>query len=127
MGQKLIGFAVVFVGKMCAHVLCHTLDKVRYFRNLLVTEDTRPRILIGTDRLLHTLDMAVKDMKGVPVNGLAIVTEWLQIRYVESDTMTDRETILIYVRRVHDTFANAIMEEHGDCEVVVFEGDPTLD
>ena len=123
----MIGFAVVFVGKMCAHVLCHTLDKVRYFRNLLVTEDTRPRILIGTDRLLHTLDMAVKDMKGVPVNGLAIVTEWLQIRYVESDTMTDRETILIYVRRVHDTFANAIMEEHGDCEVVVFEGDPTLD
>jgi len=112
---------------MCAHVLSHTLDKVRYFRNLLISEDTRVRILIGTDSLLRTLDMAVKDMKGVPVNGLAIITEWLQIRYVESDTMTDRETILIYVRRAHDTFANAIMEEHGDCEVVVFERDPTLD
>jgi hypothetical protein len=117
----------VFIGKMCAYVLCHTLDKVRYFRNLLISEDTRVRILIGTDRLLQTLDMAIKDMKGVPVNGLAIITEHLQIRYVESDTMTDRETILIYVRRFHDSFTNTIMEEHGDCEVIVFEKDPTLD
>jgi hypothetical protein len=116
----------VFIGKMCAYVLCHTLDKVRYFRNLLVTEDTRVRILIGTDRLLQTLDMAIKDMKGVPVNGLAIITERLQVRYVESDTMTDRESILIFVRQIHDKHADTIMEEYGDCEVVVFEGDPTL-
>ena len=127
MGQKLIGFAVVFVGKMCAHVLCHTLDKVRYFRNLLITEDTRVRILIGTDRLLQTLDMAIKDMKGVPVNGLAIITERLQVRYVESDTMIDGESILIFVRQRHDKNADAIMEEYGDCEVVVFERDPTLE
>jgi hypothetical protein len=112
---------------MCAHVLSHTLDKVRYFRNLLVSEDTRVRILIGTDSLLRTLDMAVKDMKGVPVNGLAIITERLQIRWVESDTMTDRESILIFVRQRHDKYADAIMEEYGDCEVVVFERDPTLD
>ena len=123
----MIGFAVVFVGKMCAHVLCHTLDKVRYFRNLLVTEDTRVRLLIGTDRLLQTLDMAIKDMKGVPVNGLAIITERLQVRYVESDTMIDGESILIFVRQIHDKYADTIMEEYGDCEVVVFERDPTLE
>ena len=112
---------------MCAHVLRHTLDKVRYFRNLLVSEDTRVRILIGTDSLLHTLDLAIKDMKGVPVNGLAIITERLQVRYVESDTMTDRESILVFVREVHDKNADAIMEKYGDCEVVVFERDPTLE
>ena len=117
----------MFISKMCAHVLCHTLDKVRYFRNLLITEDSRVRILIGTDRLLHTLDLAVKDMKGVPVNSIALITERLQIRWIESDTMTDRESILVFVRQVHDTYADKIMEEYGDCEVVVFEGDPTLD
>jgi hypothetical protein len=71
--------------------------------------------------------MAVKDMKGVPVNGLAIITERLQIRWIESDTMIDRESILIFVRQVHDKHADTIMEEYGDCEVVVFEGDPTLE
>ena len=112
---------------MCAHVLYHTLDKVRYFRNLLVTEDNRVRILIGTESLLHTLKLAISDMKDVPVNQLAIIREGLPPKWVATEKVLYGEPILIYVRRFHDAFANALMEEYGDCEVVVFERDPTLD
>ena len=112
---------------MCAHVLSHTLDKVRYFRNLLITEDSRVRILIGTDSLIHTLNLAVSDMKGIPVNQLAIIREYLPPKWVETDKVLYGEPILVYIRRTHDAFANALMEEYGDCEVVVFEKDPTLE
>lgn len=111
---------------MCAHILCHTLDKVRYFRNLLITEDTRVRILIGTDSLLHTLDLAVKDMKDVPVNQLAIIREYLPPKLMDTGKVIYGDPILVYIRRTHDAFANALMEEYGDCEVVVFEKDPTF-
>ena len=117
----------IFVGKMCAHVLRHTLDKVRYFRNLLVTEDMRPRILIGTDSLIHTLNLAVSDMKGVPVNQLILLREYVSPKLVETDKVLYGEPIMVYVRRTHDAFANALMEEYGDCEVIVFERDPTLE
>lgn len=117
----------VFMGKMCAHVLSHTLDKVRYFRNLLVTEDMRPRILIGSDSLLHTLNLALSDMKGIPVNQLVLLRQYVPPKLVETDKVLYGEPIMVYVRRTHDGFANAIMEEYGDCEVIVFEKDPTLD
>jgi len=112
---------------MCAHVLSHTLDKVRYFRNLLVSEDTRVRILIGTDSLFHTLDMAIKDMMGVPINRLAILREGLPSKWIETGTVLNLPPILVHIRRFHDAFANALMDEYGDCEVVVFEQDPTLE
>lgn len=123
----MIGPYPFLAGKMCAHVLYHTLDKVRYFRNLLVTEDNRVRILIGTESLLHTLNLAISDMKDVPVNQLAIIREGLPPKWVATEKVLYGEPILIYVRRFHDAFANALMEEYGDCEVVVFERDPTLD
>jgi len=125
--QKLIGKLPFFVGKMCAHVLSHTLDKVRYFRSLLITEDMRPRILIGSDSLLHTLNLAVDDMKGIPVNQLVLLRQYVPPKLVETDTVLYGEPILVYVRKTHDAFANAIMEEYGDCEVIVFERDPMLD
>ena len=107
-------------------VLSHTLDKVRYFRNLLVTEDvTRVRILIG--HISHALNLAIRDMKGVPVNQLVILREHTSAKLIESEQVTNRDPILIYARRAHDAFANAIMEEYGDCEVIVFEMDPSLD
>ena len=107
-------------------VLSHTLDKVRYFRNLLVTEDvTRVRILIG--HISHSMNLAIRDMKGVPVNQLVILREHTSAKLIESEQVTNRDPILIYARRTHDAFVNAIMEEYGDCEVIVFEMDPTLD
>ena len=108
------------------NILCHTLDKVRYFRNLLITEDMRIRILIGHDRVIHTLNLALEDMKGVHVNQLAIIREYLPPKLVDTGKVLTGDPILVYVRRVHDTFANALMEEYGDCEVIVFEKDPTL-
>ena len=110
---------------MCANVLRHTLDKVRYFRHLLVSEDTRIRILIGTDNLFHALDLALKDMKGVPVNQLAILGTHMNLTMPE--TATAKEPILIHVRRTYDTFVETLLEEYGDCEVIMFERDPTLD
>ena len=114
---------------MSLPVLRHTLDKVRYFRNLLVTEDIKVRILITgpTVDLFHTLDLAIRDMKDVPVNQLAILREGRNPRLTEAETATNRDLILVYVRRFHDSFANALMEEYGDCEVIVFERDPTLE
>ena len=109
-----------------ANILRHTLDKVRYFRNLLITEDTRVRILIGTDSLLHTLNLALADMKGVPVNQLAIIREYLPPKLVDTGNVLTCDPILVYVRRVHDKFADSLMEEYGDCEVIIFEKDPTL-
>jgi hypothetical protein len=109
-----------------AHILCHTLDKVRYFRNLLITEDTRIRILIGNDRVIHTLQLALEDMKGVPVNQLAIIQEYVPPKLVDSGKVIKGDPILVYIRRLHDKFADSLMEEYGDCEVIVFEKDPLL-
>jgi hypothetical protein len=110
-------------------MLSHTLDKVRYFRNLLVSEDRRVRILITgpTTDLIHTLDLAIRDMKDVPINQLAILREYVAPRLTEAKKMANRDPILVYVRRFHDNFVNALMEEYGDCEVIVFERDPMLD
>jgi len=108
------------------HILCHTLDKLRYFRNLLITEDTRVRILIGNDSLLHTLNLALEDMKDVPVNQLAIIREYVPPKLIDTGKVLMGDPILVYVRRRHDTFANSLMEEYGDCEVIVFEKDPIL-
>ena len=121
--------STLFLLIMSLHVLSHTLDKVRYFRNLLVTEDIKVRILITgpTIDLFHTLDMAIRDMKDVPVNQLAILREGRNSRLTEAKIVTNRDLILVYVRRFHDSFANALMEEYGDCEVIVFERDPTLE
>ena len=106
-------------------VLSHTLDKVRYFRNLLVTEDvTRVRILIG--HISHPLNLAIRDMKGVPVNQLVILREHTSAKLIESEQVTNRDPILVYARLTHDAFANRLMAEYGDCEVIVFEMDPTL-
>jgi len=109
-----------------ANILCHTLDKLRYFRNLLITEDTRVRILIGNDSLLHTLNLALVDMKDVPVNQLAIIREYIPPKLVDTGKVLMGDPILVYIRQRHDTFANSLMEEYGDCEVIVFEKDPTL-
>jgi hypothetical protein len=109
-----------------ANILRHTLDKVRYFRNLLITEDTRIRILIGNDRVIHTLNLALEDMKGVSVNQLAIIQEYLPPTLVDTGKVIKGDPILVYVRRVHDKFADALMEEYGDCEIIVFEKDPLL-
>ena len=122
----MIGPYPFLAGKMCAHVLYHTLDKVRYFRNLLVTEDSRVRILIGHDSLIHTLNLAISDMNDVPVNQLAIIREYLPAKLMDTGKVIYGDPILVYIRRTHDAFANALMEEHGDCEVVVFEKDPTF-
>ena len=112
---------------MSEHILEHSLDKVRYFRNLLVTEDTRVRLLIGTDNLLHTLDLALEDMKRVPVNQLVIIREYVPPKRMDTGKVIYGNPILVYIRRTYDAFANALMEEYEDCEVVVFEREPTLE
>jgi len=113
---------------MSANVLSHTLDKVRYFRNLLITDDCRVRIIIGSPGLFSALRLAVEDMKDVPTNQLVMIVEGMKLRLTRACSCSSKKPILIYVRRLRDTFAEALINEYdcSDCsEIVEFDIDPT--
>lgn len=110
-------------------VLCHTLDKVRYFRNLLLGEEyLHVRVILGGENVIALLQIALDDVKDGVVNQLVIMDWVYQIPLLAVKSPT-RETppILVYIRYSHDEFVKALDNEYGDCEIVKFGKDPTLD
>ena len=110
---------------MSEHILEHSLDKVRYFRNLLVSDDKCMRILIGTDRLFQALDMALKDMKEATCNKLLIMYDGKT--QMKPDGTLGEDFIQVFIRPAYDDTVVSMMETYSDWEVVVFKKDPTLE
>ena len=115
-------------------VLSHTLDKVRYFRNVLYDNDMRVRIIVGGGATGKTtaLSQAVQDVEMCGNSGNPVClfnygdpTPWLPIK----EPRDPRTAILVYFRLSVDSFVTALLEEYGEenCEVIIFERDPTLD
>jgi hypothetical protein len=114
-------------------VLRHSLDKVRYFRNVLYGNDMRIRIIVGDQdsKKLTALRRAVEDVEMGPAlaNQLCVLTPtnpvpWLPLKEPKDGTAA----ILVYLRWTLDPFVEALLAEYGElnCEVVIFESDPTL-
>jgi hypothetical protein len=119
-------------------VLRHSLDKVRYFRNVLYGNDMKIRIIVGdqASKKMTALRRAVEDVEMGPhrANQLCVLTPtnpvpWLAVKEPKDGTAA----ILVYLRwslpeRLLDPFVEALLAEYGEenCEVVIFESDPTL-
>ena len=115
-------------------VLSHSLDKVRYFRNVLYDKDMRVRIVVGGGAVGKSiaLSQAVRDVEmcGNQGNQVCIMncmdpTPWLVLK----EPRDPRTAILVYFRWTLDSYVTALLEEYGseNCEVVIFERDPTLE
>jgi len=112
-------------------ILSHTLDKVRYFRNVLLSsEGPLVRIILQRDGhgSAEALLAAISDVSDEAANPLCVLhlcnaQAHLPVRRVRSKPPT-----FLYFRYDWDPFVDALMSEYGDanCEVVVFERDPTL-
>jgi hypothetical protein len=107
-------------------VLYHTLDKVRYFRNLLWGEEYQVRIILGKETVLPLLQMALDDVKG---RANQLILNWAYqchpVLAIKGPTNT-APPILVYIRDSHDNFVKALLSEYSDCEIVEFGKDPTL-
>jgi len=116
---------------MAVPVLRHALDKVRYFRNVLLSEEERTKVRIivghgGTGKT-QTLHMAIADLKHVPVNSVCVLNQGDTIpRLPVASSVRPTEPILIYIRWTHDALVDALLEEYDeeDRELVYFEADP---
>lgn len=112
--------------------LSHTLDKVRYFRNLLITNETRAvRIIIGKgdSKKVETLSQALSDMADQTCNQICLINSYDPIpKLVVKGRVKDVPPILVYFRWTPDSFVEALVREYDDddCEVILFEKDPTL-
>lgn len=115
-----------------SHTLSHTLDKVRYFRNLLITNETRAvRIIIGKgdSKKLETLYEALSDMADQICNQICLINSYDPIpKLVVKGRVKDIPPILVYFRWIPDSFLEALVSEYDeeDYEVILFEKDPTL-
>lgn len=120
---------------MAVPTLRHALDKVRYFRNVLL-DDGRPKVRIivggGATGKTMSLHLAIDDLKHVPVNRLCILNESDPIPQlpvtgpVRSASSRSSEATLIYIRLSHDTMVDALLAEYDEeeRELVYFERDP---
>ena len=110
---------------MPIYILSHTMDKVRYFRDLLTTDERRPQIIVGTT-VKPLLDMAIADYKDVAVNQICVMYQWdaSPKMAVKEGRINNKPPVLIFVRWVRDVFQEALQEEYPDCDVVYFEPDP---
>lgn len=114
-------------------VLRHALDKVRYFRNVLYGDDKRVRIIVGdqASKKLTALRRAIEDAEMGPhrANQLCVLSPtnpvpWLAVKEPKDGTAA----ILVYLRwSLPDPFVEALLAEYGEenCEIVLFESDPT--
>ena len=108
-------------------VLCHALDKVRYFRNMLIEGEHTVRVFIGHD-VLPYLQTAISDLKHMPVKQVYLMRQGANSpTLVVKGLTTNEQPLLVFLRLRHDSFVKALEEEYSDCEVIVFEHDPTLD
>ena len=114
-----------------AHILCHTLDKVRYFRNLLLSDNHAVRIIIGSGdaKKLETLQMALSDMADQVCNQICLINcyDSVPVMLVKG-RVKETSPILLYFRWTYDSFVEALENEYDEdeCEVIIFEKDPTL-
>ena len=102
--------------------MASTLEKVRFFRNLLLTDDRVVRVIMGPTGKLHALYDALATLEGLTLNPLCIIDHGNAVpRLVGS--AGSREPILVYLRTRHDAFVYALLCEYGSdrCELVVFE------
>jgi hypothetical protein len=115
-------------------VLSHSLDKVRYFRNVLYDDDMRVRIVVGGGAVGKSiaLSQAVRDVEMCGNSGNQVClfnyadpTPRLLIK----EPKNTGTAILVYFRLSVDSYVTALLEEYGEenCEVVIFERDPTLE
>jgi hypothetical protein len=115
-----------------SHILSHTLDKVRYFRNLLITNETRAvRIIIGKgdSKKVETLSQALSDMADQTCNQICLIDYHNPVpKLMVKGRVKDIPPILLYFRQRPDSFLEALVKEYDDddCEVILFEKDPTL-
>ena len=116
---------------MALPVFSHTLDKVRYFRNILLSSDQSVRIILVRDRVgtMEALRHAISDVSDAPANPLCVIQTCshkptLPVR----GPLRPTPPILVYFRVTQDAFVAALLDEYGEenCEVVAFEKDPTL-
>ena len=115
---------------MSVPTLRHALDKVRYFRNVLL-DDGRPKVRIivghgGTGKTM-SLHLAIDDLKHVPVNQICVINPTDPVpRLPVTGPVRESEPTLIYIRWVHDAFVDALLAEYDeeDRELVYFERDP---
>ena len=110
--------------------LCHALDKVRYFRSILL-DDGRPKVRIivggGATGKTMSLHQAIDDLKHVPVNRLCVLNESEPIPQLPvTGLVRNKEATLIYIRLSHDRLVDALLAEYDeeDRELVYFERDP---
>lgn len=116
---------------MSVPVLRHALDKVRYFRNVLL-DDGNPKVRIivggGATGKTSSLFQAINDLKDTPVNRLCVLNESEPIPQLQmaGPTRIHGNPILIYIRLSHDTMVDALLDEYNkeDRELVYFEADP---
>jgi hypothetical protein len=99
------------------------MDKVRYFRDLLTTDECKVQIIIGPN-VRSLLDMAIADYKDVPINQVCLIQQWASAFIMKGSTLT-KQPILIFVRLIEDVFIEALQEEYPDCDLIRFEPDPT--
>jgi hypothetical protein len=100
------------------------MDKVRYFRDLLTTEERKPQIILASE-IKPLLEMAIADYKDVAVNQVVVIYPWTKAPTLAVKGRTnDSDPILIYVRFRRDEFLDALKEEHWGSDIVVFEPDP---
>ena len=115
-----------------ANILSHTLDKVRYFRNLLITNETRAvRIIIGKgdSKKAETLSQALSDMADQTCNQICLIDCYNPIpKLMVKGRVKDIPPILVYFRWTPDSLVEALAHEYDeeDYEVIIFEKDPTL-
>jgi len=115
-----------------SHTLSHTLDKVRYFRNLLITSNTCiVRIIIGKEdsEKIETLSLALSDMADQTCNQICLINCYNPVpNLMVKGHVKDIPPILLYFRRTPDSFLEALIDEYSEenCEVILFEKDPTL-
>ena len=112
---------------MPSYTLRHTMDKVRYFRDLLTTDERKVQIIVGPT-VAPVLQYALDDYKDVPVNQVCIIYPWDAKPVLAVKGLTrNKSPILIFVRWIEDPFIKELQDEYKDCDLVFFEPDPTLE
>jgi len=114
-----------------ANILSHTLDKVRYFRNMLLSDIHAVRIIIGKgdSKQVETLSEALSNMADQTCNQICLINCYNPVpKLIVKGRVKDAPPILLYFRWTYDSFVEALINEYSEenCEVILFEKDPTL-
>ena len=108
-------------------ILRTTEEKVNYFKNILLSNDTHVRIIIGGDNTgkMEALQQAVDDVEMGPhqANDICVIGDDPDY-YMPVKEPRDRTTIFIYFSLDDSVIDNLSDSEAKSCEIVVFEPEP---